>query len=407
MTTPRYLTFTGIGAPLSLRCGEDFVDLIRTVLPGWPFQLSDTKPETSTFFHIDHDSNGSKFRCQDTTISAARPRILNAVDAVCDLIAAISRALPAAQPTLICLHAAAIEVSGRLIVIPNARRSGKSTLAACLAQHGCPIFSDDFLAISFDAEGRLVGRANGICPRLRIPLPESLPTEFTSWALSVPGPSNKQYKYLSLDGLPESGNTLPLGAIVLIDRSEEGTAEFGEISPDDAMEVLLHQNFTRDIHSGGVLTVMERLLATLPTTRLCYSNASEAAAGIIDKFGTWTTPIETNAALAGQQFHRATDRQPLQGAINPGNEYSQKQEATAATIGEAVYISDPNGAGIHRLDPISRAIWLLLGEPITPDQIVDILQFANPKVPNADIRNDTIQFLNELAHAGLLVGKTG
>ena len=407
MTTLRYLTFADINAPLRLVGGETLLDLIGSILPGWPFEVSEIEPSKPPFFIIDVESGGETFKCQDRTIDGAGTRTLNAVNAVCDMVAAMSRALPATQPTLICLHAAAIELSGRLIVIPNARRSGKSTLAASLAHLDCPVFSDDFLAVSFDGEGRLVGRANGICPRLRLPLHESMAPEFAAWSLDVPGPSNNQYKYLSLDDLPPSGTTLPLGAIVLIDRSEDGATAFADVSPDDAMTVLLRQNFTRDIHSVGVLRVMERLLATLPLTKLHYSNAQDAAASILDRFGTWPTPVATSNAHAGLEFDRAAVSEPLHGAILPDTEYCQKPGAAAATIGDAVFISDPEGAGIHRLNAISEAIWLLLADPITPSQIVEILQVANPDVPGADIQSDANNFLTALARAGLLKQKTG
>ena len=87
--------------------------------------------------------------------------------------------------------------------------------------------------------------------------------------------------------------------------------------------------------------------------------------------------------------------------------YSQKPGAVVATIGDAIYLTDPNGAGIHCLNPISRAIWLLLGEPVSPVQIGDILKSAFPEVPSLDIRTDTEEFLDRLARAGLIIANTG
>ena len=136
MATPHYLTFADIDAPLLLNGSESLIDLIRDVTPGWPLVATDTKPDTPPFFVIDAADRDGRYRCRDNTTEGAKPRVLDAVNAVCDLVAAMSRALPASQPTLICLHAAAIEMSGRLVVIPNARRAGKSTLAAYRAHLG-------------------------------------------------------------------------------------------------------------------------------------------------------------------------------------------------------------------------------------------------------------------------------
>jgi hypothetical protein len=101
-------------------------------------------------------------------------------------------------------------------------------------------------------------------------------------------------------------------------------------------------------------------------------------------------------------FDRASVLEPLPGSIQPDISYSQNPDAVVATIGDAVYLSDSKGAGIHRLNPVSRAIWLLLGEPSTPDQIVDILQFTFPEVPDSNIRTDTEEFLQRLGRAGLI-----
>ena len=71
------------------------------------------------------------------------------------------------------------------------------------------------------------------------------------------------------------------------------------------MRALLHQNFTRDVHSGAVLAVMERLLTTLPVKRLRYANAQDAAACITEAFGKWCAPVATSAAHADKVFDRA------------------------------------------------------------------------------------------------------
>ena len=167
--TPLVLTFSNIDAPVLLNNSETLIDLIREVASGWQFVVSDLQPDAPPFFVIAAAERNARYQCLDVTTAGSQPRTLNAVNAVCDLVAAMSRALPASQPSLICLHAAGIEVSGRLVVIPNARRAGKSTLAACLAYLGCPVFTDDFLAVSFNRHGTLIGRANGICQRLRLP----------------------------------------------------------------------------------------------------------------------------------------------------------------------------------------------------------------------------------------------
>ncbi len=70
-----------------------------------------------------------------------------AADGLCGFIAALIRARVMDDPELLCLHGAAVEIAGKLVVFPNRYRAGKSTLTACLAAAGLRVFADDVLLI--------------------------------------------------------------------------------------------------------------------------------------------------------------------------------------------------------------------------------------------------------------------
>lgn len=53
----------------------------------------------------------------------------------------------------IVLHASAVEVNGKAILFGGRSGTGKSTLAAALAQRGLPLVTDDICAISIGADG--------------------------------------------------------------------------------------------------------------------------------------------------------------------------------------------------------------------------------------------------------------
>ncbi|MBT8424556.1 MAG: PqqD family peptide modification chaperone, partial [Silicimonas sp.] len=351
------------------------------------------------FFEIEA-AGADRYLCRNLITDAA-PRRLDALNAVCDMVAAMSFALIDSQPEHLCLHAGAVEIGGRLVIIPNARRAGKSTLTACLARDGHPVFTDDTLPVRFDAMGRLVGRAGGISPRLRLPLPDTLDHAFRSWVAANPGPDNGQYKYLSLPDLPPSGRTAPLGAIVLLERSEAQPPSLSPVAPETAMDTLLFQNFTREVHSVDVLKLLARMTTTLPVLRLRYGEAPQAADLLAQSFNVWPDPVPSDPVLAGALARADLDTMPAI-AVTAGETYRQRPGAAMADVGDALYLSDPEGGRIHRLNPVSQAIWTLLEHPISPEQIRDVLVEAFPDTNPDRIGADVTEFMAGLGAAGLI-----
>ena len=80
MTSLHYLTFDDIDAPILLNGCATLIDLIRKVLPGWPFVASETKPELPPFFVIDAEDGEGQYLCQDMTTDGAKPRALDHSD---------------------------------------------------------------------------------------------------------------------------------------------------------------------------------------------------------------------------------------------------------------------------------------------------------------------------------------
>ncbi|MFM7445286.1 MAG: hypothetical protein ACKO2N_15505, partial [Tabrizicola sp.] len=270
------VVFEGLTAPLRLDRAASVLSLIPDVIPGWSCQVQAADPAALPFFSIAATADDGLLSCA-WHVENRPTRQFDPVNAVCDAISALAFALPAEDPRVICLHAAAVEMAGRLVVFPNIRRAGKSTLSAALAMAGHPLFSDDVLPLSFTTDRRALGRAMGIAPRLRLTLPDTVPPAFKDWVAEVSGARNRQYLYLSLPEQPKHGVVRPLGAFVILDRQDDAAdARLERVAPDAAMDVLLHQNFTRDRHSGDILHLMAATLAELPVFRLTYSGLTEA-----------------------------------------------------------------------------------------------------------------------------------
>lgn len=390
------LQFRGLDRPLRLTGGGELLPILAAVAPGWPHRAGPADPLAQPFFSI--TAEAGSYRCE-THVEDRPARQLDAVNAVCDAVAGLAMALPDEDDRILCLHAAGVVIAGRIVVFPNIRRAGKSTLAAALARAGHRVFSDDVLPVGF-ADGLVRAQSMGIAPRLRLPLPEALPQAFRDWAGSVAGPENAQYRYLRLPDPPEQGESLPVGAFVILDRQEAPVpARLEPVAPDAAMDALLHQNFTRDRHSGDVLVALADALGRLPVLRLTYADLDDAVAclraGLAD-------PGPPPAAEGEVRRFRMADLDHAPALPDPKAALSQRPGTIARTIGNTLYLADAEGRAIHRIDPLAAAIWEILATPARPDDIAGLLAEAFPGAGRARLSADVAALLASLAGAGLL-----
>ncbi|MDP3197062.1 PqqD family peptide modification chaperone [Tabrizicola sp.] len=393
----RDIFFQGVTAPLRLDGAGAILPIVAEIAAAWPYRLVDADLLADPFFTIRGDLGQGKLLCE-SHVEDRPAQLWDPVNAVCDAMASLAVALPLSDPHLICLHAAGVEMAGQLVVFPNLRRAGKSTLSVALARAGHPIFSDDVVPLSFPSGGVAVGHAMGIAPRLRLPLPDTLPADFRSWAEAMPGPRNRQYHYLPLPGQPAHGTRLPVGAFVLLDRRDAPTAaRLTAVPPDVAMDALLHQNFTRDRHSGAVLEVVAATLAAAPVWQLTYTDLDEAVKCLEAGFAG-----QAAAMLPGGQEWRFG---PAVMEYRPGpvgTMLSQREGCVERWIGDVLYLADPEGRAIQRMDPLAAAIWGMLEEPVPPEELEEALVEAFPDTPRVQISADIFALLAGLVEAGLL-----
>lgn len=396
------IVFQDVAFPLRLDNAEVVLPLLPEIVVGWPFRVEEPGA-TAPFFTITGQPGAPKLRCV-SHVEDRPPQDWDPLNALCDAMACLAIALPLSDPRLICLHAGGIEMAGRLVVFPNIRRAGKSTLSAAFARAGHRVFSDDVVPLSFPQGGRAMARAMGTAPRLRLPLPDSLPAAFRTWAEGVAGPRNPQYHYLPLPGQPVHGERLPVGAFVLLDRREGSVAaQLRPVPPHAAMDALLHQNFTRDRHSGEVLEVIAATLGAAQVWTLVYSDLDEAVACLQAQFRTWTD-VPAPAVGEERRFGPARLDDPVPALMGPT--LVQRAGVVERWIGDVLYLADPEGRAIQRMDPLAAAIWGMLEEPATPGELEDALVEAFPSTPRETIAADLSALLGRLAEAGLVAGGT-
>jgi hypothetical protein len=80
----------------------------------------------------------------------------------------------------------------------------------------------------------------------------------------------------------------------------------------------------------------------------------------------------------------------------------QRGGGVARWIGETLYLADPEGRAIQRMDPLAAAIWGALEEPTTAEELEEALVAGFPDTPRERIRADLRGLLAGLAEAGLI-----
>ncbi|MCK0170975.1 PqqD family protein [Aliiroseovarius sp. S1123] len=403
MVEPQYVQFEGLKHPVALENADEIAAMLPTVLSAWPHHTLNTPPSDPPFVTI-RPAGPDRW----DVIRADQPetpRTWDGVNTVCDIVAEMAWERLRSDPDLLCLHAAAIDFNGRLVVMPNARRAGKSTLAIALARLGRPLYSDDFLPVRVDATTRsCAGIANGIQPRLRLPLPEGFSDSFHDDVAQDPGPSNRQYKYLTKAPVAPWGESLPLGAMVMLERRDAPQPpQLSPMAREDALASLITQNFARTRHAGAILRSVDLLTRHLPIYRLSYHCAEEAA--------EYLSTHPDLAALPAAQLPELAqdDRQaPLDQLNRPAPDFTKNQcyvqaaGVAESVVGDEAFLADGSGLGIFRLNPVSAAIWALLEEPTDLAEVVEILSEAFPDVPVDQITTDSENLMRSLARARLI-----
>lgn len=398
--------FEGVETPFRAHGVDHVLDLLSQIVTGWPFELREAEPSSRPFFSVRSSTRPDRVLSQ-SHMQEKPAREIDPVNALCDMVATLPYALADADARLICLHAAGVQICDRLIVFPNIRRAGKSTLSCALSMSGHSVFGDDVLPTFFDEAGHAYGQAMGIAPRLRLPLPETLPSDFRAWAWDVPGPQNRQYKYLSLDGQPQKGCTRRIGGFVLLDRQETACpAQIEPVSADDAMSALLYQNFTRDRHSADVLASIASTLSSEPCFRLTYFDLQDAVSCLETAFeAELTGPVEPPLGDF-RDFRMADLVDRVATRLKAGGRVQQRAGCFEQEIGGTLYLSDPEGRAIRRLDPLAAAIWGVVEEMIPVTEVERLLLEAFPDVPSEQVTADLDKLLRKFAKAGLIASST-
>lgn len=394
-----HIRFEGLNAPLRVSAPDVVRPLLDPIMASWPATAgAPDKDDPAPFASL--RPAGKKHWELKAPLATNPVARHNPINAICDLVVEISWERLRSRPELLCLHAAALTFGDRLVIFPNARRAGKSVLTATLSSMGHAVFSDDFVPLAVDPETRKIsGIANGIAPRLRLPLPQNISGSLETWITDRIGPTNRQYGYLTGIDLPLSGTSAPVGAVVVLERDTDlkEPASLLPIPQDEAMAAFVTQNFGRQVHAGAILRITDAITRTLPVLKLRY-NAVEEAAALLD-----ASPALHNlpaAEMPGGDHEGPLPLAPLDEprtlsnvSIDLAGVYRKLPNFSEVETETCLYLADGLGISIHRLNPVSTIIWKLLDEPLSGEDVIEVMQEIYPDVSAAQLRNDTANTL--------------
>lgn len=371
-------------------------EMLTSVLVGWPMHAArETRQEPLLHVSADGDDILIARPADDTPF-----REPSAVSAVCSLVVEVVDALAAASPGLVCLHAAAAEFGGRLVLFPASHRAGKSTLMARLSAAGRRIFADDILPFDLAAREAV---STGCLPRLRLPLPRKASRAFRNHVRLRTVLSDGYYAYLSAarETQVRHGQRLPLGAVVLLERSDVPVRARLEPAPlDRALLEILIRNTRGDRNAPLLLSTFAAIVRDVPVQRLVYSDLDDAVRCLGAAFAKWPPARrkQPDSLPAEDKSHSAIGSTPKSGTPL----YRREPSVTVERIDASGFLLDSRDGSIHMLDPLGFGVWTLLETPRDAASLADIVADAFPGTPRRKVAGDIDALLSALAGKGLV-----
>ena len=383
------LELDGLPRPIAFVGCDDVARHLRRVMRGCRMREDGTRSLYALLITVEKSPRG--FRLASPW--RARPAGYdNRVDTVCGIIVDLIKGVIAAEPSLLCLHCAAVEFNRRLVVFPSHYKAGKSLLAVGLAAAGLRIFADDVLPI--DGCGNR-GVAPGFLPRLRLPLPDDSDRALTDYVDEYATLRNRRYLYVDVGdaGLAPRGATAPIGAFVLLRREDGAKASLTPVKQSEMLKRVVLRNFAHDVRSAELVERLHGLVATAGCYRLRYSHLGDAVDLLERAFDDWPEPqaarpvTSTTGPVTGRRGRLA-----------------RTAGITERRVDDEMFLIDGHGEAIYHLNATSAAIWRLLAEPMNRKAVVEALRRAFPDVAARRIGRDVGAVLDDLTKRRLIGG---
>lgn len=274
--THRASGFASPTRPVIVDAPQALLDLTRAQAPHWPEAEGADNAVHVTALTADDGSVRFTASSYDAPDVVLPPGLL----AANGLIGTVIGAFVAADPDWICLHAAAVALGQGerqgLTVLLGDTMAGKSTLAMALAASGARLWCDDRLPLSRDMQGL----ALGLRPKLRLPLPESAPTQFATLVEARGTAREGSMVYLALERETQAafGEVLPVRRLITLERSRQPQApELTQSGIGETVKHLVPVTFAPHLDPMTRLTRLRQVATACECRHLTYGDSFEAA----------------------------------------------------------------------------------------------------------------------------------
>jgi hypothetical protein len=398
------ISLDGVKAPILLCDCDELLPTLAAVLGSWRFCILEAADQTACETASAISVLGRLNSYQIASPWLDEPVVERTeVGAVFSLSAELCRAFAEERPERPCLHCAAVETDGRLILFPNSENAGKSTLVTNLVARGLRLFADDVLAISEISQH---GLSLGVAPRLRLPLPPSAGASFHAFVESHRGPCDEEFLYLALPAaqLASHGHAAPLGAIILLDRRPYAPVQLMPLARGRALRQLIVQNFAP---GGTSVATIDRLYALIDSTAcfaLTYSGLEAAADFLSDRFSValapWRQqPIEQQQ---GKSQGEITVEVPSR-LIRPRvARFTQAPGVTLRAVDNDIFLMKPDDEAVFHLNAMAASLWHLLEQPTTIATAIAAVRQVFPGADARRVKHDVRNIFDALQQGGLI-----
>ena len=314
---------------------------------------------------------------------------------LCSLSIEMVMALCLHMPSLMHMHAAAVQLPTGLYLFVGDNRAGKSSLVTRLMAGGGVDYGDDLVGISSTG---MEAFSLGIPPRLRLPLPPS--ARLRSFVCTHIGERDERYCYLQsdLETLAPFGTRRKIDACVFLCRRRRGNAVL-RYSPSSAHRLIPHCV----LHKGSArmaIEVMQDLAASAPFFELEYAGLDEAADLLLSQE---LVPVTSaNHRIVSNGVRRWCHAEPLKSCVLSLALYRRAEGVRLLADTEGAYLVDERTDAVFHLNAVSEGVWLMMEYPLSEAEAASLLQERFPDVNPGSIGRDVSRLFCEFRKAGLI-----
>lgn len=404
----------GLTAPIRLP-DSGLGRILADFLSGWPFELRPADPGRSPVISISVPSEIQVEQEAGEPLSGYRieapwlPEPLvenNLTRLLCSLTVDLATACLQADPELIGLHAAAVDLGGQAALFPNVNRAGKSLLTAALMANGHTSYGDDLIALT--TEGRV--RSFGLPPRLRLPLPH-LPQSIRDFIQDHLTLADRHYGFLKVRGAGQAvfGQESGIGAVVILDRRKSGPADLAPLDRETGLKYLTNRCLL--LNPGQALAALElgqKITGQAASWSLTYSDLQGGLEAVQKVFKPRLTRPSgtkqaTSAASAPANPEPPADRvsgtlpRPVSNRL-----YVRNESVVVREEGGALFLVEETSGLIFHLNQTGCLVWNLLARPVTTTEVIGWMARAFPGISRARITKDIETLFEDLRAEGLI-----